>query len=92
MLLCSCEGAKMMSAVVVAQNTRQPIPGAAIHVLNSLGDSTVTDGSGRFSLSTRLTGMMFGGPSFKFEVKKEGYETQVITTKYGADTIRLMAQ
>jgi len=55
-----------------------------------MGDSTQTDSSGRFKLNSGLIGMVFGGPKFKFEVKKDGFEPQIIKVKYSVDTIWLV--
>jgi hypothetical protein len=87
-----CEGMKMVSPTVVSAVSGKPVEGVAINVLNGAGDSTQTDSLGQFRLGTGLTGMMFGGPKFKFEVKKDGYETQVIKSKFPPDTIRLIAK
>lgn len=89
-LLTSCEGVKMTSGIVVSESTGKPLPNSEINVLNNVGDSTKTDSLGQFIIRTGLTGMMFGGPKFKFEVKKEGYEAQIIKTKSGQDTIKLV--
>lgn len=90
-LLLGCEGMKMISGIVVSESTGKPIVNAEINVLNNIGDSTRTDSSGRFTIKTGFTGMMFGGPKFKFEVRKDGYETQIIKSKSGVDTVKLLA-
>lgn len=90
--LTGCEGMKMISPTVVAAGSEKPVAGAQVNVLNGVGDSTLTDSLGQFKLQTGLTGMMMGGPKFKFEVKKEGYKTQIIKAKFPADTIRLVAE
>lgn len=89
--LTACEGMKMISPIVVSPDGKA-VAGAEINVLNGVGDSTTTDSAGRFIIRTGFTSMSFGGPKFKFEVKKDGYETQVIKAKYPADTIRLIAK
>jgi hypothetical protein len=90
--LTGCEGMKMISPTIVAAGSGKPLAGAEINVLNGIGDSTRTDSLGQFSLRTGFTGMIAGGPKFKFEVKKEGYKTQIISSKFPADTIRLVAE
>ncbi len=91
-LLFGCEGMKQMSGIVVSETTGKPLQDVEINVLNNIGDSTKTDSLGRFTIKTGLTGMIFGGPKFKFEVRKDGYETQIVKTKFGSDTIKLASQ
>ncbi len=90
--LIGCEGLKKMSGIVVSETTGAPLQYVEINVLNNIGDSTKTDSLGVFTIKTGLTGMMFGGPKFKFEVRKDGYETQIIKTKFGVDTIKLVTK
>lgn len=91
-VLIGCEGMKQMSGIVISETTGKPLQYVEINVLNNIGDSTKTDSLGVFAIKTGLTGMMFGVPKFKFEVRREGYETQIVKTKFGADTIKLVTQ
>lgn len=79
-----------MSGIVVSESTGKPIQNVEINVLNSIGDSTKTDSLGRFTIKTGFTGMMFGGPKFKFEVRKDGYEARIVKTKFSTDTNKLV--
>jgi hypothetical protein len=86
----NCEGVKFISGTVISADNGQAITHAEIYVMNNVGHSTGTDSLGRFTVKTGLTSMMFGGPKFKFEVRKDGYESQVVKTKFGVDTIKLV--
>ena len=75
--LTNCEGTKAISGIVISNKNGVPISNAEINVLNHYADSTITDLNGKYNLQGRFGSMIFGGPKFKFEIKKKGFESMV---------------
>lgn len=88
----SCEGVRTSPGTVQSAETGLPIENAEIVVLNDVGESTTTDSVGNFMLSTGFTSMMFGGPKFKFEVRKPGYQSQRFETRVMEEPIKLILE
>jgi hypothetical protein len=88
-LLASCAGSKCLSGTVIAETTGAPIAGAEITVKSPQRAVTKTDSLGKFIIYSGFTSMMFGGPRFVFEIKKEEYIPQKIKKGRGDITITL---
>lgn len=92
--LSSCEGYKMFTGVVVSETNGEPVNGAQIDVSYRNNHKTISslhaDSSGSFYYVTGFTGMMFGGPAYRFTIKAEGFESLTLTSKKGRlDTLYL---
>ena len=85
----SCEGAKFLTGTVISEKTGKPIADAEIVVKNPRKALIKTDTSGNFIINSDFTSMMFGGPRFVFEVKKEEYSPRLIKKRNGHINIQL---
>ncbi|HKC35859.1 MAG TPA: hypothetical protein VKB95_07340 [Chitinophagaceae bacterium] len=85
----SCEGVKTLTGTVISEKTGTPISHAEIVVKKSRKELIKTDTSGNFLINSRFTSMMFGGPRFVFEIRKDGYSSRSIKKRNGHITIQL---
>lgn len=89
----SCEGMKVIAVTVVSAENEEPISSADVYFLNRKGlatDSTKTDSLGRVTFDSGFTGMMFGGPKFKYKIEKDGFVTLEATEKWPGPTLKMI--
>jgi hypothetical protein len=78
LFLMSCEGMKVFTVTVFSNETEQAISEADVYFYDRRGntiDSTKTDSLGHVIFDSGFTGMMFGGPKFRYRIIKEGFIT-----------------
>ncbi|MDF1674892.1 MAG: hypothetical protein P1U44_04170 [Vicingaceae bacterium] len=92
-LFTSCEGMKVIAVTVVSAENEEPISDANVYFLNRKGiakDSTKTDSLGRVTFDSGFTGMMFGGPKFKYKIVKDGFVTLEAMEKWPGPTLKMI--
>ncbi len=93
--LTSCEGMKVLVVTVISSENEQPIPDAHVYFLSRNGvvlDSVKTDSIGQVVFDSGFTGMMFGGPKFRYRISKKGYVSQNGAEKWPQATMKMIKE
>ncbi|PCJ63599.1 MAG: hypothetical protein COA58_15795 [Bacteroidetes bacterium] len=91
----SCEGMKVLTITIISSENEQPISNADVYFLNRKGivlDSVQTNSIGQVIFDSGFTGMMFGGPKFRYRISKDGYVTLHGEEKWPQRTMKMMKQ
>jgi hypothetical protein len=75
-VLAGCEGYKFSIVTVVSETDEQPIANAQVDFIKKSGEvlrTLHTDSLGQVPFDSGFTGMMFGGPKFRYRISKDGF-------------------
>ena len=84
-IVSSCEGVKYCTSTLINETTKVPVSGAQVNYLgrkDKIIKSIITDSTGIIVFNSGLTGYYFGGPKFKYQIVKDGFEQLNGNEKY----------
>ncbi len=76
--LINCEGMRHAEGIAVDKVSNLPLDSVLCNVLSG-NQKALTDSTGTFDVSNRLSGCMFGCKDIRVEFSKKGYKTIALT-------------